>query len=74
MLLRQGIKAALLNTQKQTQGGYQNKETKKFGPKEITEQILEKELNNMEITNLSDAKFKTMVIKMLKELIGYSTA
>ena len=28
----------------------------------------EKELNKMEITNLSDAEFKTLVIRMLKEL------
>ena len=28
----------------------------------------EKELNNMEIRNLSDAEFKTLVIRMLKEL------
>ena len=28
----------------------------------------EKELNKMEITNLSDAEFKTLVIKLLKEL------
>ena len=32
---------------------------------------LEKELNKMDISNLSDAEFKTMVIKMLKELTGY---
>ena len=31
----------------------------------------EKELSEMEISNLSDAKFKTMVIRMLKEIIGY---
>ena len=28
----------------------------------------QKELNKMEITNLSDAEFKTLVIGMLKEL------
>ena len=28
----------------------------------------EKELNKKEISNLSDAEFKTLVIKMLKEL------
>ena len=28
----------------------------------------EKELNKMEINNLSDAEFKTLVIRMLKEL------
>ena len=31
----------------------------------------EKELNKMEISNLSDAEFKTLVTSMLKELIGY---
>ena len=30
----------------------------------------EKELNNMEISNLSDAEFKTLEIRMLKELGG----
>ena len=28
----------------------------------------EKELNEMEISNLSDAEFKTLVLRMLKEL------
>ena len=32
---------------------------------------LEKELNKMEISNLADAKFKTLDIRILKELIGY---
>ena len=31
----------------------------------------EKEVNKMEMSNLSDAEFKTLVIWMLKELIGY---
>ena len=31
----------------------------------------EKELNEMEISNLSDTEFKTLVIKILQELIGY---
>ena len=30
----------------------------------------EKELHKMEISNLSDAEFKTMIIRMLKELSG----
>ena len=34
-------------------------------------EIPEKELNKMEISNLSDAEFKTLAIRMLKELIGY---
>ena len=33
--------------------------------------IPEKELNEMEINNLSDVQFKTMVIRMLKKPIGY---
>ena len=32
---------------------------------------LEKELNEMDISNLSDAEFKTLVIRMLKELSEY---
>ena len=31
-----------------------------------------KELNKTEITNLSDAEFKTLVINMLKEFTEYS--
>ena len=39
----------------------------------MTEQnkTLEKELNETETTNLLDAEFKTLVIRMLKELIEY---
>ena len=33
----------------------------------------EKDLNEMEISNLSDAEFKTPVMRMLKELLGYFT-
>ena len=40
---------------------------------QVKEQIKtpEKELNEMEISNLSDAEFKTLVIRMLKELTEY---
>ena len=31
----------------------------------------EKELNKMEISNLTDAEFKTLVVRILKELTGY---
>ena len=34
----------------------------------------EKERNEMEIANLSDAEFKTLVIRMFKELIEYSNS
>ena len=69
MISRQGVTAALPNTYKQTQGGCQYEETKKHGPNEF-EQIKtpEKELNKMEISNLSDTEFKTLVIRVLKEL------
>ena len=36
--LRQAVKAALLNTQKQTKGGCQIEDTKKYGPDERIEQ------------------------------------
>ena len=36
--------------------------------------IPEKELNEIEISNLSDAEFKTLVIRVLKELIEYSNS
>ena len=70
--LRQVVKAALPNKQKQTQGGCQFEESKKYGPNERIDKTPEKELNETEITNLSDAEFKTLVIRMLKELIEYS--
>ena len=37
---------------------------------QMKEQIktIEKELNEMDISNILDAEFKTLVIKMLKEL------
>ena len=33
-----------------------------------------KELNKMEISNLPDAEFKTLVIRILQELTGYSNS
>ena len=44
-------------------------ETKKYGPNERTDQNSRKELSDKEIDNLSDAEFKTLVIRMLTELI-----
>ena len=73
MLLRQGVKAALPNTQKQTQGGCQNEKTKKYGPNE-RKKTPEKELNEMGTRNLSDAEFKTLVIRMLSELTEYNNS
>ena len=65
MLLRQGVKAALPNIQKQTQEGCQIEETKKYGQMKEQNTTPEKELNKTELTSLSDAQFKTLVIRML---------
>ena len=45
--------------------------TQKYGPNERTDQQSEKELSNKKIGNLSDAEFKTLVIRMLIEIIEY---
>ena len=47
-------------------------ETKKYGPPKRTDQAPEKiQVSNEEIANLSDAQFKTLVIRMLKEMVEY---
>ena len=56
---------------KQTQGGCQNEETKKHVPNERTEQNSRKRTKQKEVNNLSDAEFKTLVTRMLKELSEY---
>ena len=45
-------------------------ETKKHVPNEEQEKTLEKELNKMEAIDLPDAKLKTLVVRMFKELRG----
>ena len=43
--------------------------TKKYGPHERTDQSSRKiQLSNKEIANLSDAEFKTLIIRMLTEM------
>ena len=44
--------------------------TKKNGPNQRTDQSLRKELSDKEIDNPSDAEFKTLVIRMLTEIIA----
>ena len=68
MLPRQRAIAVLPNSWEQMQGCYQNRETEKRGPNERTDQNSRKRANEMEISNLSDPEFKTLVIRMLKEL------
>ena len=66
-LLRQEAKAAPPSTQTQTQGGCPNEE---MNMAQVKEQIKtpEKELNEMELSNLSVAEFKTLVKRMPKGL------
>ena len=46
--------------------------TKKYGPNERTHQSSRKiQLSSEEIANLSDAEFKTLVIRMLTEMVEY---
>ena len=64
-----GVMADLPNTQRQTQKGKQNGQTKKSAPNERTRKI-PKELNEMEATKIPDADLKMMVIRMLKDFRG----
>ena len=53
----------LPNTQRQNGG------TKKYAPNERTREFpRKKESNEMEATKIPDAEFKTMVIRMIKDL------
>ena len=70
MIPRQGVIAALPNAQKQTQGGCRNEETRKRGPSEKLHQNSRKR-TKQNGDKQSDADFKALVIRMLKELIGY---
>ena len=50
------------------QGGCQDEETKIHGPNERTDQNSRKRAKQMDITNLSHAEFKILVIRMFKEI------
>ena len=69
--LRQGVKEALPNTQKQHREAVELSRQRNMSQMKEHNKTPEKELNEMEITNLSDAEFKTLVIRMLKELTEY---
>ena len=70
MLLRQRVKTALSNIQ----GGCQIEETKKYGLSERPEQNSRKRIKQNRDTNLSDAEFKTLVIRMFKEFTEYGNS
>ena len=70
-LPREGVKAALPNTRKQTNIEREAAKTRKQrNMPQMKGQIKtpEKELNEMEIINLSHADYKTLVIRMFKEM------
>ena len=64
------VKVALPNTYKHREAA---KMRRQRNMAQMKEQILtpEKKLNEREISNLSDAEFKTLIIRIFKELIGY---
>ena len=69
MLLRQRVKVALLiHRNKHREAA---KLRRKRNRSEMKEQNKTPELNEIEITNLSDAEFNILVIRMLRDLTGY---
>ena len=71
-LPRHRVKAALPNTKEQTQGGCQNEDAKKHGPNERTDKNSRKRTkqngDKQSIEIRIYAEFKTLVLRMLKEL------
>ena len=65
---KSNILAALHNTQKQTQGGCQNEETKKHSPNERTDQNSEKRAKQNGDKQSIRGRVHTPVIRMFKEL------
>ena len=66
------MKAALPNTQKQTQGGCQIEEAKKYGPNERTEQNPREGTKQKGDSQPIRTEFKTLIIRMLRELNQYN--
>ena len=68
MLLRQGIKTALPDTQKQTQGGCQNEETKNMAQMKERIRTPGKKTKQNGDERFTRAQVKTLVQRVLKEL------
>ena len=68
ILLSLGDVADLPNTQRQTQETAKMRRQRNTAQMKEQNKFPEKELNKMETSNLLDAEFKTLVIKMLNEL------
>ena len=71
MILRLGVKAPLSNIQKQTQEATTLRRQRNMAQMKEQNKTPEKELNKTETANLSHVEFKTLVIRMLRELIEY---
>ena len=52
----------------------QNNNNKKMAPMKEQNKTPEKELSEMEIANPSDAEFKTLVIRVLRDLISIANS
>ena len=70
-MLRQRVKAALPNTETNT-GSCQIEETNKHGPNETTEQNTRKRTKRNGDSQPIRHRFKTLLIRMLRELTEYS--
>ena len=68
ILPRHRVKAALSNTYKQHVEAAQTRRQRNMAQMKEWINTLEKDLNKIEISNLTDAEFKILVIRMLKEL------
>ena len=68
ILPRQGVIAALLIHRNEHREAAKVKEQRNMAQMKEQMKTPEKELNKMEISNQSDEEFKTLVIRMLKEL------
>ena len=64
MLPRHGVIASIPSKQKQTQRAAKMRRQRNMAQMKKHIKTPEKELNEMEINNLSDAEFKTLVIRM----------
>ena len=71
MILRQGVKQIYLIHKNKDREAAKMRIQRNMAHMKEQNKTPEKELNGMEISNLSDAEFKTLVTEMLKELIGY---
>ena len=69
-LLRQGVKQLCLIHRDKHRKAAKMRRQRNMAQMKEKNKTTRKELNKMEISKLTDSEFKTLVIKMLKDLIG----